>query len=50
MAKAKLVKELIVKTPNTIGMLEAVTDAIGRSGANITALHAFGVDAVNVLG
>lgn len=44
MATAKSVKELIVKTSNTIGMLEAVTEAISKSGANITALHAFGVD------
>jgi len=44
MAKASLVKELVVKTENKVGMLEAVTEAISKSGINITALHAFGVD------
>ena len=44
MAKASMVKELIVKTENKLGMLEAVTETIAKSGVNITALHAFGVD------
>ncbi len=44
MARATLIKELVVKTPNQVGMLEAVTEAISKSGVNITALNAFGVD------
>ena len=44
MAKASIVKELLVRTDNKVGMMEAVTDAIAKAGANITALNAFGVD------
>jgi len=44
MARAKIVKELLVKTGNKVGMLAAVTETIAKSGANITALNAFGVD------
>ena len=44
MAKVSIVKELLVRTDNKVGMMEAVTDAIAKAGANITALNAFGVD------
>ncbi|MBN1871788.1 MAG: hypothetical protein JW800_04355 [Candidatus Omnitrophica bacterium] len=44
MSKAKIVKELVVKTANKLGMMEEVTSAIYKVGVNITALHAFGVD------
>jgi hypothetical protein len=44
MAKASLVKELMVKTANTVGMMAEVSNAIAKSGANITALNAFGID------
>jgi len=44
MAQAKLVKELIVKTQNEVGMMEQVASAISDAGVNITALHAFSVD------
>lgn len=44
MAKASPVKELTVKTLNKVGMMAEVTDAISKSGINITALNAFGVD------
>lgn len=45
MAKATIIKELLVKTPNKVGMLAEVSGVIAKSGANITALNAFGVDA-----
>lgn len=44
MAKASIIKELLVKTENKVGMMAEVAGAIARSGANITALNAFGVD------
>ena len=44
MAKAGIVKELLVKTENKIGMMAEVTEAIAGKGANITALNAFGID------
>ncbi len=44
MAKAYLIKELMVKAPNKIGMLAEVAAAISKSGANITGINAFGVD------
>ena len=44
MAKASIIKELLVKTPNKVGMLGEVTEAIAKSGANMTALNAFGID------
>ncbi|MBU4376881.1 MAG: ACT domain-containing protein [Candidatus Omnitrophica bacterium] len=44
MAKATIVKELIVKTPNRVGMLAEVAGTIAKSGANINALNAFGVE------
>jgi hypothetical protein len=44
MAKASLVKELIVKTPNQVGMMAKVAEAISKSGSNITAISAFGLD------
>lgn len=44
MAKASLVKELLVKTENKVGMMAEVSDAIAKSGVNITALNAFGID------
>ena len=44
MAKVSLVKELMVKTENKVGMMEEVSEAIAESGVNITALNAFGID------
>jgi len=44
MAKAFIVKELMVKTPNKVGMMAEVAEIISKSGANITALNAFGID------
>ena len=44
MAKAGIVKELLVKTENKVGMMQEVSEAIAKSGANITALNAFGID------
>lgn len=44
MGYAKLVKEIVVKTENKVGMMEKVCAAIAAKGANITALHAFGID------
>ena len=44
MAKAGIIKELLVKTENKAGMMAEVTEAIAKSGANITALNAFGID------
>ena len=44
MAKASIIKELLVKTENKVGMMTEVAEAIAKSGANITALNAFGVD------
>ena len=44
MSKAKIVKELVVKTANKLGMMEEVATAVSEMGVNITALHAFGVD------
>ena len=44
MAKASLIKELVVKTENKVGMLAAVAEAIAGSGVNITALNAFAVE------
>lgn len=44
MAKAYLIKELLVKTPDKVGMLAEVTAAISKSGVNISAINAFGVD------
>ena len=44
MAKASIVKEILVKTANKVGMMAAVADDISNSGVNITALNAFGVD------
>ena len=44
MAKATIVKELIVKTPNRVCMLAEVAGIITKSGANISALNAFGID------
>lgn len=44
MAKASLIKELIVKVPNKVGMLAEVADAVSKGGSNITAINAFGVD------
>lgn len=44
MAKAAIVKELIVKTPNRVGMLAEVAGIVAKSGANINALNAFGVE------
>lgn len=42
MAKASIIKELLVKTENKIGMMTEVAEAIAKSGANITAINAFG--------
>lgn len=44
MAKATIVKELIVKTPNKVGMMAEVAGAVAKSGANITAVNAFGLE------
>lgn len=44
MAKAGIIKELLVKAENKVGMMAEITEAIAKSGANITALNAFGVD------
>ena len=44
MAKASLVKELIVKVQNKVGMMAEVADAISKGGSNIIALNAFGID------
>lgn len=44
MAKASIIKELSVKAENKVGMMAEVAEAIGKSGANITALNAFGID------
>ena len=44
MAKAKLIKELLAKTENKVGMMAEITDAIAKSGANIIAINAFGID------
>ncbi|MDD5680325.1 MAG: hypothetical protein PHI59_03695 [Candidatus Omnitrophica bacterium] len=44
MAKASLIKELIAKTPNKVGMMAEVAETISKSGANITAINAFGID------
>jgi len=43
MAQAKKVKELFVVTPNKVGMLAEVTDAIAAAGVNIVALAAYGM-------
>lgn len=43
MAKAGIIKELLVKTENKVGMLAEVMGAIASSGANITAINAYGV-------
>ena len=44
MAKAKIVKEMVVKAANKLGMMEEVTSAISDADVNITAIHAFCVD------
>lgn len=44
MARAAIVKELLIKTPDKIGMLAEVAGIIAKSGANITAINAFGVE------
>ena len=44
MAKAGIIKELLVKTENKVGMLAEVAAAITDSGVNITALNAFAMD------
>ena len=44
MAKASIIKELLVKTENRVGMMAEVMGAIASSGVNITALNAFGID------
>ena len=44
MAKASIIKELLVKTPNRVGMLAEIAGVIAKSGANIVALNAFGVE------
>ena len=44
MAKVSIIKELLVKAENKMGMMAEITKAIAESGANITALNAFGID------
>lgn len=44
MAKASLIKELIVKVQNKVGMMAEVADVISKGGSNITALNAFSID------
>ena len=44
MAKASLIKEIMVKVENKVGMMSEVSDIVANSGANITALNAFGID------
>ena len=44
MAKASMIKELLVKTENKVGMMAEAMETIAKSGANITALNAFGID------
>lgn len=44
MARASVIKELMVKTQNKVGMLAEVTSAIASSGVNIIALNAFGIE------
>ena len=43
MAKASIIRELLVKTENKVGMMAEVTEAIAQSGVNVTAVNAFGV-------
>ena len=43
MAKASIMKELVMKTQNKVGMMAEVTEAIAKNGANITAVSAFGM-------
>lgn len=49
MARASIIKELLVKTKNRVGMMAEVTEAIGSSGVNITALNAFGIGKDNAM-
>lgn len=44
MAKAYIVKELIIKVQNKVGMMAEVADAVSKGGSNIIALNAFGID------
>ena len=44
MARASIVKELLVKTENKVGMLAEVAVAIANSGVNIKALNAFAIN------
>lgn len=44
MGKAKIGKELLVKTENKVGMLAEVTSAIAATGINIQAICAYGRD------
>ena len=43
MPKAGIIKELLVKTENRVGMLAELTEAISKSGVNVTAVSAFAV-------
>ena len=49
MAKANIIKELLVKTKNRVGMMAEVAETIANSGVNITALNAFSVDRDNAI-
>jgi hypothetical protein len=42
MAKVKKTKEILVTTENKVGMLKELSSLVSRSGANITAICAYG--------
>lgn len=41
MAKASKVKEIVATTPNKVGMLAEITNAISEAGVNIIAISAY---------
>jgi len=43
MIRAGIIRELLVKTENKIGMMAGIAEAIANSGVNVTAINAFGV-------
>lgn len=44
MANARLGRELVVKTPDEVGMLGKVSAAISKSGVNVMAICAYGME------
>ncbi len=41
MANVKIVKQIVAETPNRVGMLAEVTDAVASGGVNIQAICAY---------